>query len=87
MWFLKRRCGNGCDDVDQDDGGGGGDRAQVTQVMGSTGASRRATRVTGNIWWKRWPENERREIWMRGKRHDDRHIMRIIISRSYLGNG
>ena len=50
MWFLKRRCGNGCDDVDQDDGGDGGDRAQVTQVMGSTGASRRATRVTEDIW-------------------------------------
>ena len=36
-----------CDDVDQDDGGDEGDRAQV---VGSTGASSRATRVTGDIW-------------------------------------
>ena len=46
----ERRCCNGCDDVGQDGGGNKGDRAQVTQVMGSTGASRSATRVTGDIW-------------------------------------
>ena len=42
-----------CDDVDQDDSGDGGDRTQVTSVMGSTWASRRATgvtRVKGDIW-------------------------------------
>ena len=55
MWFLKRRCRNGRDNVDQDDGDDGGDRAQP---------------------WKRTPGNERREIWMRRKRHD---YMMIVI--------
>ena len=61
-----------CDDVDQDDGGDGGDTGD-----GINWGVEECDEGDGRYLVHGGKENERREIWMSGKRHDD---MMIFIS-------